>query len=192
MNTSSYVVENVLTAALKAHSEANPLFVVAYADNVPQTGRGIAAMYQDAIVGKAPFLVFDGANNASYFGSENNMLYRTMHDIDHAKAYIGGTGGTTKLIDELKLNLKMAKRIYEGALKMGFDQIAINAFWGMFHDACGQVYYYSKNKDFVQDQIKETQRRIDAMSMHWHNHFMVSIVIEYIESMTDFDYRFDI
>ena len=78
---------------------------------VPSTGKAIHAMWEQAKAGKGVFFVYSGANDASnlYFSPRVNLLYRTVHDFDHAINY-SVNRGTTKYEDELYLNCLMAKR----------------------------------------------------------------------------------
>lgn len=127
-------------------------------DDVPETGKAIYAMYEEALCGET-FKVFSGANDASnlFFSPQTNLLYRTLHDIDHAREYHSGRG-TTKLEDELYLNCLMAKRVYTYAIENGYTEAqALMCFFCVYHDNVGQVLYYRDNKDFVVNQREHTE-----------------------------------
>ena len=146
------VFSEAMIDALKPY---NSLLDVEFtADNVPQTGNGIYKMYNIALTKVDTFKVFNGANDADnlYFTPDTNLLYRTLHDIDHAQHYKLGKGTTSKA-SELYLNCIMAKRAYTYAIKSGYTQAqAVNTFLAVYHDTVGQVYYYFKNNDFCDNQ----------------------------------------
>lgn len=131
--------------------------------NVPQTGIGIYKMWVLALDGIETFRVFDGANDAEnlFFTPETNLLYRTLHDIDHALHYKQGKG-TTAEANELYLNCLMAKRAYTYAIKQGYTQAqAIMTFLAVYHDTVGQVHYYFKHNDFCENQKDLTKELLD-------------------------------
>lgn len=126
--------------------------------NVPQSGKGIYKMYILALDGLENFRVFNGANDAKnlFFTPETNLLYRTLHDIDHALHYKQGKGTTTKA-NELFLNCLMAKRAFDYAIKSGYTMAqSVMAFLTVYHDTVGQVYYYFENNDFCENQKELT------------------------------------
>lgn len=126
--------------------------------NVPQSGKGIYKMYVLAIDGVETFRVFNGANDAKnlFFTPDTNLLYRTLHDIDHALHYKQGKGTTSKA-NELFLNCLMAKRAYDYAIKSGYTLAqSIMAFLAVYHDTVGQVHYYFDNNDFCENQKELT------------------------------------
>lgn len=131
-------------------------------ENVPQSGKGIYKMYQDACAGADTFRVFSGANAAKdlYFSPETNLAYRAVHDLDHAAHYMEGKGSTTKA-NELYLNCLMAKRVYSYALSHGYSRKeALKAFFEVYWDTCGQVDYYFEHNDFCSDQKALTTRLV--------------------------------
>ena len=122
--------------------------------NVPQTGKDIYKMYVLALAGVENFKVFNGANEAKnlFFTPNTNLLYRTLHDIDHALHYKQGKGTTSK-DNEMFLNCLMAKRAYDYAIKEGYTLAqSIMTFLAVYHDTVGQVYYYFENNDFCENQ----------------------------------------
>ena len=128
--------------------------------NVPQSGKGIYKMWQQAVIGADTFRVYSGANAAAdlYFSPKTNLAYRAVHDLDHASAYIEGRGTTSKA-NELYLNCLMAKRVYSYALRAGYTRKqAMLAFFEVYHDTCGQVDYYFEHNDFCKDQKALTTR----------------------------------
>lgn len=126
---------------------------------VPSTGKAIHAMWEQAKAGKCAFLVYSGANDSSnlYFSPQVNLLYRTVHDFDHAINY-SINRGTTKYKDELYLNCLMAKRVYDWCMCSDYytEQDALLAFFAMYHDTVGQVHYYKEHGDFVANQRQNT------------------------------------
>lgn len=123
-------------------------------NNVPQSGKGIYKMYILALDGVENFRVFNGANDAKnlFFTPETNLLYRTLHDIDHALHYKQGKGTTSKA-NEMFLNCLMAKRAYDYAIKAGYTLAqSIMAFLAVYHDTVGQVYFYFENNAFCENQ----------------------------------------
>ena len=126
---------------------------------VPSTGKAIHAMWEQAKAGKCTFVVYSGANDASnlFFSPLVNLLYRTVHDFDHAINY-SVNRGTTKYEDELYLNCLMAKRVYDWTTCSDYytEQDALMAFFAMYHDTVGQVKYYKEHGDFVVNQRQNT------------------------------------
>lgn len=126
-------------------------------EGVPENGKQIHAMWVRAKEHEGTFKVFNGANDARnlYFSPHVNLMYRAVHDLDHAKAYELGRG-TTKYEDELYLNCLMAKRVYDYALDHFTQAQALAAFFAMYHDTVGQVKYYKERGDFCADQRSNT------------------------------------
>ena len=126
---------------------------------VPSTGKAIHAMWEQAKSGACKFIVYSGANDAGnlYFSSHANLLYRTVHDFDHAINY-SVNRGTTKYEDELYLNCLMAKRVYDWTMCSDYytEQDALMVFFAMYHDTVGQVKYYKEHGDFVVNQRQNT------------------------------------
>lgn len=129
---------------------------------VPENGKQIYKMFNEAMDGKASFKVFNGANEASnlYFSPSVNLKYRAIHDLDHALQYQLGKG-TTKLKDERFLNCLMAKRAYDYAISNSYTLAqSLAAFFAVYHDTVGQVDYYAKHKDFCVNQKANTEQLI--------------------------------
>lgn len=123
-------------------------------ENVPSTGKAIHDMFVNAKKYNSLFRVFDGANDADllYFSPSVNLKYRALHDIHHAEAYAIGSGGTTKIVDELKLNCKMAWLAFSYTHSNHSLEMALSVFFAVYHDTVGQVHYYRDHKDFCKDQ----------------------------------------
>ena len=146
---------------------------------VPETGKAIHYMWTQAKYKGAPFLVFNGANDASnlYFSPSTNLLYRAVHDVDHAIAYSVGRG-TTKYEDELYLNCLMAKRVHDWCLSASeySEYDALHAFFAIYHDTVGQVKYYKEHGDFVVNQREHTTRLLDeCKGMQFLKHGMIGL-----------------
>jgi hypothetical protein len=127
--------------------------------DVPECGRDIYAMYEEALGTDSTFKVFNGANDGAllYFSPQTNLAYRALHDVDHAREYRNGRG-TTKLADELYLNCLMAKRVYMYAINNGYTEAqALMTFFAVYADTVGQVHYYRDNNDFCVDQRANTE-----------------------------------
>lgn len=127
-------------------------------EHVPSTGKAIHAMFINAIRYGSRFRVFNGANDAEnlFFSPQVNLFYRALHDVHHAEAYAIGTGGTTKLEDELKLNCKMAYLAFSYTLANHSIDDALAVFFAVYHDTVGQVHYYRENQDFCVNQKANT------------------------------------
>ena len=151
--------------------------------NVPQSGKGIYKMYLLALDGVENFRVFSGANKAKnlFFTPETNLLYRTLHDIDHALHYKQGKGTTTKA-NELFLNCLMAKRAFDYAIKSGYTLAqSVMTFLAVYHDTVGQVYYYFKNNDFCENQKDLTNQLLsDCQGMKYLNKGSITSAHQYI------------
>lgn len=152
-------------------------------DNVPSTGKAIRKMYLSAIAKKETFKVFNGANEAEnlYFTPETNLLYRTLHDIDHANNYASGNGTTSKA-SELYLNCLMAKRAYTYAIETGYTMAqSVMTFLAVYHDTVGQVYYYFENNDFCENQkALTTQLLNECEGMKYLNNGSVTSAKQYV------------
>lgn len=151
--------------------------------NVPQSGKGIYKMYILALDGVENFRVFNGANDAKnlFFTPDTNLLYRTLHDIDHALHYKQGKGTTTKE-NELFLNCLMAKRAFDYAIKSGYTLAqSVMTFLSVYHDTVGQVYYYFENNDFCENQKDLTNQLLsDCQGMKYLNNGSITSAHQYI------------
>ena len=128
-----------------------------YTVDAPETGKSIHAMWQNCKQFGAPFRVFNGANDVDnlYFSPEVNLMYRAVHDLDHAIAYEIGRG-TTKYEDELYLNCLMAVNAYKYTVKHSSTERALKVFFAVYHDTVGQVKYYREHGDFCVNQRANT------------------------------------
>ena len=118
-------------------------------EKVPSTGKAIAAAFDAALKGgdKMPILATP-KDCQCFLGEKGNSVYRALHDFDHYQAYITGNGGTTKLSDEIALNMFMVDRIMAVACAANQD-IADTTRALLFADLVGQAFYYAKHKDFI-------------------------------------------
>ena len=151
--------------------------------NVPQTGKGIYKMYVLALDGVETFRVFNGANDAKnlFFSPDTNLLYRTLHDIDHSLHYKQGKGTTSK-DNEMFLNCIMAKRAFDYAIKSGYTMAqAVMTFLSVYHDTVGQVYYYFENNDFCENQKELTNHLLnDCQGMKYLKGGSITSAHQYI------------
>ena len=117
-------------------------------EKVPATGKAIAAAFDAALKGgeKMPILATP-SDCKCFLGEKSNNVYRALHDFDHYQAYITGNGGTTKLADEVALNVHMVDRIM--AMVTEDQDIADTTRAILFADLVGQSFYYAKHKDFI-------------------------------------------
>lgn len=157
-----WVLDKLFKESLLHTQDAIPKYLqakIVYTEsNVPSTGKQIRAMYYDWIERvQGDFRVYSGANSADnlYFSPSTNLLYRLIHDIDHAVNYDVGRG-TTRLTDERYLNCLMAKRAYDYATKHTDRGTALLVFFAVYHDTVGQVDYYGQNGDFCTNQRQNT------------------------------------
>ncbi|QNO11428.1 hypothetical protein Aristophanes_00004 [Acinetobacter phage Aristophanes] len=138
--------------------------------DVPETGKAIHAMWEQAKLGMTPFRVLNSANDPEnlYFSPQANLLYRAVHDIDHALWYSAGKG-TTKFEHELFLNCLMAKRVYDWCMQDVYytEQDALRVFFAMYHDTVGQVYYYREHNDFCVNQRNNTVKLMSECKGVW-------------------------
>lgn len=153
------IVYRCLSDAVSEITKHNRIAFEYTEQGVPESGKAIHAMWQQAKYANVPFKVFSGANAAEnlYFSPRVNLLYRAVHDVDHALAYSVGRG-TTKFEDEVYLNTLMAKRVYDWTMNCDIytEADALLAFFAMFYDTVGQVYYYRDNGDFCINQRENT------------------------------------
>lgn len=151
--------------------------------NVPQSGKGIYKMYVLALEGLENFRVFNGANDKAnlFFTPDTNLLYRTLHDIDHALHYKQGRGTTSK-DNELFLNCLMAKRAFDYAIKSGYTMSqSIMTFLTVYHDTVGQVYYYFNNNDFCENQKDLTSQLLfECQGMKYLNDGSITTAYQHI------------
>lgn len=131
-------------------------------EGIPSTGVAIHRMWWSASRGVGTFRVFNGSNEAHnlYFSPDVNLLYRTVHDLDHAVAYEVGRG-TTKYADELYLNCWLAKRAYLYAIKHHSSLDALRLFFEVYHDTVGQVHFYKVNGVFLVNQKANTTKLLN-------------------------------
>ena len=128
---------------------------------VPSSGKAIHAMFKNAQNLNAPFFVLWSSAEDSILGRANNY-YRFVHDIDHALYFEGGQG-TTKLKDELFLNLLMCQRIHDIVLfKTNNVILASKCFIVLYHDLIGQAEYYAEKGDFVENQLFFTLNKLQS------------------------------
>lgn len=126
---------------------------------VPSSGKAIHAMYKNAQNLNAPFFVLWSSAEDSILGHANNF-YRFVHDIDHAQYFEQGKG-TTKIKDELFLNLLMCKRIHNIVLNKTNDVVlASKCFVVLYHDLIGQAEHYAEKGDFVENQVFFTTNKL--------------------------------
>ena len=117
-------------------------------EKVPSTGKTIAAAFDAALKGGAKMPILATPTDCKCFlGEKANNVYRALHDFDHYQAYITGNGGTTKLADEIALNVHMVNRIM--AIVAENQDIADTTRAILFADLVGQSFYYAKHKDFI-------------------------------------------
>ena len=159
------IVYRCLSEAVRELTLNNELSFVYTEQGVPETGKAIHAMWLQAKIGNVPFKVFSGANAEEnlYFSPRVNLLYRAVHDVDHALAYSVGRG-TTKYEDELYLNCLMAKRVYDWTVQCDAytEADALLAFFVMYHDTVGQAVYYKEHGEFCVDQRTHTMRLVNT------------------------------
>ena len=126
---------------------------------VPSSGKGIFEMYKNAQNLNMPFFVLRSSARDNILGHANNM-YRFVHDIDHA-LYFEQEKGTTKLKDELFLNMLMCQRIHDIVLfETGDVILASKCFVVLYHDLIGQALYYTENGSFVDNQLFFTLNKL--------------------------------
>ena len=139
-----------------AYNEQPELFEYVFfesdAKKVPSTGKTIAAVFKDAFHGgpKMPILKTP-ADCKCFLGVIGNDVYRVLHDYDHFVHYTMGLGGTTKLEDEVQMNLELAQRIV-GYVKTDNPYVKIVAESCLYADLIGQAFYYANKKDFVSNE----------------------------------------
>lgn len=164
------IVMQCLRETLATMKVNNGITIRYTSEAVPETGKAIHAMWQEAKLGRTPFRVLNSANDPEnlYFSPQVNLLYRAVHDIDHALWYSAGKG-TTKFEHELFLNCLMAKRVYDWCMQDAYytEQDALLAFFAVYHDTVGQVYYYKEHGDFVVNQRENTVELMNNCKGVW-------------------------
>ena len=164
------IVMQCLRETLASAMLHNGITIRYTSEAVPETGKAIHAMWEQAKLGMTPFRVLNSANDAEnlYFSPQVNLLYRAVHDIDHALWYSVGRG-TTKFEHELFLNCYMAKRVYDWCTQDSYytEQDALLAFFAVYHDTVGQVYYYKAHGDFVVNQRANTIELMNECKGVW-------------------------
>lgn len=153
------IVRSALGAELVNYRHIN--FVYTEQDT-PSTGKAIYNAWLASTIEGTPFPIFSGANEADklYFDPEINLMYRALHDVHHAEAYLMGWG-TTRIDDEKRLNCKMAYTLYARALKAYNLEIALEVFFKVYHDTVGQVLYYQQARGFCVNQKELTLEYIN-------------------------------
>lgn len=151
------VLDRIFNAALRS-AVSNETIVPEYtSEGVPESGKAIHAMWLSSKERDTPFRVLNAANDGHllYFSEGTNLLYRFIHDLDHAVAYEVGRG-TTRYEDELYLNCLMARRVYLHAIKSHDSLTALAAFFAVYHDTAGQVKFYKEHGMFLVNQREHT------------------------------------
>lgn len=122
------------------------------ASKVPSTGKTIAAAFRAAFDNGDKMPILKTPENCKCFlGVIGNDVYRVLHDYDHFVHYTMGLGGTTKLEDEVQMNLELAQRI-AGYVKTDNQDVKIVAESCLYADLIGQAFYYANKKDFVSNE----------------------------------------
>lgn len=164
------IVMQCLRETLATMLVNNGITVRYTSEAVPETGKAIHAMWEQAKLGMTQFRVLNTANDAEnlYFSPQANLLYRTVHDIDHALWYSVGRG-TTRYEDERFLNCLMAKRVYDWCMQDTYysEVDALQAFFAVYHDTVGQVEYYKEHQDFVVNQRANTMKLMSECRGVW-------------------------
>lgn len=118
-------------------------------EKVPSTGKAIAAAFDAALKGGAKMPILATPKDCKCFlGEKANNVYRALHDFDHYQAFMSGNGGTTKLADEIELNVYMVNRVM-AMVQADNQDIADTTHALLFADLVGQAVYYAKHKDFI-------------------------------------------
>ena len=157
------VLDRIFNAALRS-AVSNETIVPEYtSEGVPESGKAIHAMWLSAKERDTPFRVLNAANagHLLYFSEGTNLLYRFIHDLDHAVAYEVGRG-TTRYEDELYLNCLMARRVYLHAIKTHDSLTALEAFFAVYHDTVGQVKFYRDTGAFLVNQRAHTVKLLNS------------------------------
>lgn len=174
------VLDRIFNAALRS-AVYNETIVPEYtSEGVPESGKAIHAMWLSAKERDTPFRVLNSSNEGHllYFSEGTNLLYRFIHDLDHAVAYEVGRG-TTRYEDELYLNCLMARRVYLHAIKTHDSLTALAAFFAVYHDAAGQVKFYKEHGTFLVNQRAHTVQLLnECTGMHFVNHGMVRLAYQ--------------
>ena len=174
------VLDRIFSAALRS-AVYNETIVPEYtSEGVPESGKAIHAMWLSSKERDTPFRVLNSSNDGHllYFSEGTNLLYRFIHDLDHAVAYEVGRG-TTRYEDELYLNCLMARRVYLHAIKTHDSLTALAAFFAVYHDTVGQVKFYKEHGTFLVNQRAHTVQLLNACTgMHFVNHGMVRLAYQ--------------
>ena len=174
------VLDRIFNAALRS-AVANETIVPEYtSEGVPESGKAIHAMWLSSKERDTPFRVLNSSNEGHllYFSEGTNLLYRFIHDLDHAVAYEVGRG-TTRYEDELYLNCLMARRVYLHAIKSHDSLTALAAFFAVYHDTVGQVKFYKEHGTFLVNQRAHTVQLLnECTGMHFVNHGMVRLAYQ--------------
>lgn len=180
------IIDRIFNSALRA-VVAKEVIVPEYtSEGVPESGKAIHSMWLSSKERDTPFRVLNSANDAHnlYFSPSTNLLYRFIHDLDHAVAYEVGRG-TTRYEDELYLNCRMARRVYLHAIKTHDSLTALAVFFAVYHDTVGQVQFYKEHGTFLVNQRAHTVQLLnECTGMHFVNHGMLrpayQVMISYL------------
>ena len=157
------VLDRIFSSALRSAVHNETIVPEYTSEGVPESGKAIHAMWLSAKERDTPFRVLNAANEGHllYFSEGTNLLYRFVHDLDHAVAYEVGRG-TTRYEDELYLNCLMARRVYLHAIKTYDSLTALEAFFAVYHDTVGQAKFYKEHGTFLVNQRAHTVKLLNS------------------------------
>ena len=180
------VLDRIFSSALRSVVYNETIVPEYTSEGVPESGKAIHAMWLSSKERGTPFRVLNSANEGHllYFSEGTNLLYRFIHDLDHAVAYEVGRG-TTRYEDERYLNCLMARRVYLHAIKSHDSLTALAAFFAVYHDTVGQVKFYKEHGTFLVNQRAHTVQLLnECTGMHFVKHGMLrpayQVMINYL------------
>lgn len=156
------LLDNIFSLALAKSLQKVRMPIVFEVDGAkcPSTGKAIKAAYDKAMSTCEPMPIFAGSVDSLYWSVRTNLMYRVLHDYDHATHMPLGCG-TTKLADEQYLNGLMLWRVLCLPVSDEYRYTDIlDCVHAMYYDLIATQDYYHENGEFVADQYDFVQERM--------------------------------
>lgn len=158
------LLDNIFSLALAKSLQKVRMPIVFEVDGskCPSTGKAIKAAYDKAMSTGEPMPIFAGSVDSLYWSVRTNLMYRVLHDYDHATHMSLGCG-TTKLADEQYLNGLMLWRVMCLPVSDAYRYTDIlDCVHAMYYDLIATQDYYHENGEFVADQYTFVQERMSS------------------------------
>ena len=155
-------MDNIFSLALAKSLQKVDLQVefVSNPHDVPSTGKSIREAYELCVNDGKPMPIYTGGQYQLYWSKRTNLMYRVLHDYDHAVHYPLGLG-TTKLKDEKYLNGLMMWRVLCLPVSDDYKFVdLLDCAHALYYDLISTQQYYAAHGEFVLKQYDFVQERM--------------------------------